>query len=164
MSRIALALAGSVLAGCASAPMTDAASTAEVAAAATSWATAFNECSAEKLAAMYLPDAALWGTASPALISTPAGVRQYFDRACAAKPQFKVAFGDQRVRVYGHAANNSGVYTFSRTVDGQVRPVTARYSFAYRKVNGAWLIADHHSSLLPAAPPAAPAASAPASR
>lgn len=164
MFRIAFAVLGSVLVGCASAPTTDAASQSNVAAAAKSWSGAFNECSAEKLAALYLPDAVLWGTLSQTVISTPAGVRQYFDRACAATPQFKVTFGEQLVRVYGNTANNSGTYTFSRTVDGQLRSAAARYSFTYRKVNGAWLITDHHSSLVPASPSATPPASLPASR
>ena len=164
MFRIAFVVVSWVLVGCASTPTPDPASQADVAAAAKSWASAFNGCNPEKLAALYLPDAVLWGTVSQAVISTPAGVRQYFDRACAATPHFKVAFDEQLVRVYGNTANNSGTYTFSRTVDGQVRSAPARYSFTYRKVNGAWLITDHHSSLVPAAPPAAAPASPPPSR
>ncbi len=165
MFRSAFALAGSVLVGCASVSTTDAGPQADVAAAAKSWSSAFNECNPQKLAALYLPDAVLWGTVSETIISTPAGVRQYFERACAARPQLKATFGEQLVRVYGNTANNSGTYTFSRTVEGQLRSGAARYSFTYRKVDGAWLITDHHSSLVPAsasAPP--PAASPPASR
>ena len=162
MFRITIAVVGLVLVGCASAPTTDSAAQADVAAAAKSWSGAFNECSPEKLAALYLPDAVLWGTVSQTIISAPAGVREYFDRACATTPQFKVTFGEQLVRVYGNTANNSGTYTLSRTVGGQLRSGAARYSFTYRKVNGAWLIADHHSSLMPAplspTPPATPPA------
>jgi uncharacterized protein (TIGR02246 family) len=163
MRRIALAFAGLVLVGCASAPA-DTESRADVAAVTKSWGSAFNDCNPEKLAALYHPDAVFWGTVAQTIISTPAGVRQYFDRACAATPRFKVAFGEQFIRVYGDTAVNSGTYTFSRTVDGQLRSGAARYSFTYRNVNGTWIIADHHSSLIPAAPPATTPASPPPSR
>jgi len=158
MHRMTFAVAVSVLVGCASAPA-DNASRADIAAVTKSWESAFNDCSPERLAALYHPDAVLWGTVAQTIISTPAGVRQYFDRACAAKQPFKVAIGEQFIRVYGDTAVNSGTYTFSRTVDGQLRSGGARYSFTYRKVSGTWIIADHHSSLIPAAPPASPPAS-----
>ena len=156
MSRLATAVVGLVLVGCGSTPTTDPAVQSQVGAAAQSWVAALNECSAEKLSALYLPDAVLWGTVSQAIISTPAGIRQYFDRACGATPPFKASLGEQLVRVHGDTAVNSGTYSFARTVDGQLRAAAARYSFTYRKVSGAWLITDHHSSLLPAPPPAAP--------
>ena len=164
MSHMTPVVVAAVLVGCSSTPVSDADARAGVVVAANSWAQAFNDCNPEKLATLYLPDAVLWGTVSQTVISTPAGVRQYFDRACAATPQFKVSFGEQLVRVYGDAANNSGTYTFSRTVDGQLRSGPARYSFTYRNVNGTWLIADHHSSLVPAAPPASSPGTAPAAR
>lgn len=158
MSRLATAVVGLVLVGCGSTPTADPAAQAQVGAATQSWVAAFNECSAEKVSALYLHDAVLWGTVSPTIISSPAGVRQYFDRACGATPPIKASLGEQLIRVYGDTAVNSGTYTFARTVDGQLRSGAARYSFAYRKVNGAWLITDHHSSLVPARPPAAPPA------
>jgi hypothetical protein len=71
-----------------------------------------------------------------------------------------VSFGEQLTRVYGDTAINSGAYTFAAVIQGQPRSFPARFSFTYRKVEGRWLIADHHSSALPG-PPAA-AASAPA--
>jgi hypothetical protein len=35
-------------------------------------------------------------------------------------------------------------------VDGEATIRPGRFSFAYRLVDGEWLIADHHSSQLPA--------------
>ena len=59
-------------------------------------------------------------------------------------------------------ACNSGIYTFDLVKDGQPTKVQARYSFAYRKINGEWKIVEHHSSAMPE-PVAAPApAKAPA--
>ncbi len=129
----------------------------EVGLAAQNWANAFNNCDSQKLAALYAPDAVLWGTVSPAIISSPAGIRQYFDRACSAAPSPKVAFGEQLVRVHGEAANNSGGYVFTVFPGGQARQFPARYSFSYKKQNGQWLITDHHSSAVPSQPTSAPA-------
>ena len=76
------------------------------------------------------------------------------------QPATKGGLGEQLIRVYGDTAINSGAYTFVAMIQGQPRTLPARYSFTYRKVDGQWLIADHHSSALPAPPP--PPASAPA--
>jgi hypothetical protein len=54
--------------------------------------------------------------------------------------------------VYGDAAVNTGYYTFSYSKDGEVKTLPARYSFTYIKSVERWLIVDHHSSAMPAAP------------
>lgn len=123
-----------------------------VAAAAQAWSDAFNKCDAAQISHLYAPDAVLWGTVSQAIISTPEGVRQYFEKACAMTPPPKVAFGEQLVRVHGDAATNSGSYTFTVMRDGKPVPLAARYTLAYKKVGSRWLIVDHHSSLRPAPP------------
>ncbi len=47
-------------------------------------------------------------------------------------------------------ALDAGVYTFVLTnKDGSKRNVQARYSFAYTKSDGKWLIVNHHSSAMP---------------
>lgn len=116
------------------------------------WVAAFNECNADKAAALYAPDALLWGTVSQALISTPAGIHQYFERACAASTPPKVVLGEQVIRVQGPTAVSSGTYAFTLSIQGQQRSVPARFSFAYRKAGQGWLIVSHNSSLMPAAP------------
>ena len=131
----------------------------DVATASQAWARAFNTCNAEGAAALYQPDAMLWGTVSSTITSGRAGVQKYFERVCSSPQPPQVSFGEQHVRTYGDTAINSGTYTFTVMVQGQPRPFPARYSFTYRKASGQWLIADHHSSALPAPP--APAASAP---
>ena len=61
-----------------------------------------------------------------------------------------MATDQQRIRVYGDVAINTGAYTFSEMRDDKplVRP--ARFSFVFRKRDGRWLIVDHHSSAVPA--------------
>lgn len=158
MLHIAFAVIALVLVGCQTMPASESAK-AEVRGAIQEWVASFNDCSVSRLAALYLPEAVLWGTLSPTLISTPAGVREYFDRACAANPRFKVSVGEQLVRVYGDMGISTGRYIFTREMQGQVLSTPARYSFTFRKVNGQWRIVDHHSSRMPAAPPPAPTSS-----
>jgi hypothetical protein len=64
-----------------------------------------------------------------------------------------VSFGDQRIRVYGNTAINTGYYTVSFVKDGEAKSIPARYSFVYVKRGKDWLIVDHHSSAMPPAPP-----------
>lgn len=112
------------------------------------WAAGFNECSAEKIAALYDPAASFWGTTSRALASTPDAVRFYFDGACAARPPIKVEIGEHVTHVFGDAATAAGTYTFERAG----RSIAARFSFAFVRRDGRWLIVQHHSSMLPPGP------------
>ena len=45
-----------------------------------------------------------------------------------------------------NSAVDSGLYTFRFTDGSSVR---ARYTFAYKRVGGDWLISSHHSSAMP---------------
>ena len=109
------------------------------------WSTAFNECSGEKLAALYDPQATLWGTNSGSLSLTPQSIRTYFDRACAASPPIRVVLGQVVARAFGDFATVSGTYDFGR--EGALFP--SRYSFAAVRNGPGWLIVQHHSSPLP---------------
>lgn len=112
------------------------------------WAAAFNACSAEKLAALYDPQATLWGTNSSALTTSPDGIRTYFDRACSASPPITVALGQVVSRTFGPVATVSGTYDFARS--GTAFP--SRYSFTLLSGANGWRIIQHHSSPLPGRP------------
>lgn len=143
----------SLLAGCAS--RGGQGSTAErdsVAAAAVKWTTVFVDDNPDLILALYDDDGILWGTLSPTIAIGKTAIRGYFDRAYRALPGHKVTFGEQRIRVYGDTAINSGYYTFSFLRDGETRTLPARYSFVYRKRGKDWLIVDHHSSAMPPPP------------
>ena len=96
-------------------------------------------------------DAALWGTRSPTLRDDPSTVRDYFKILATVPPSYKAVLGEQRIRVYGDMAINTGTYTFSQVDDGKEVLRPARFSFVYRNRGGRWLIVDHHSSAVPAA-------------
>lgn len=120
-----------------------------VVAATGAWIDAFNAADPVRIAALYHPDAVLWGTTAPSIITTREGLKRYFEGHCAAKPPPRVTLTGQWVRMYGDMAINTGSYTLTVLVRGEMRPLPARYSFTYCRVDGQWLIVDHHSSFVP---------------
>ncbi len=150
MNRI-LALLTSLLI-LASPSLTLAGSKEDVAAATQAWIAAMNSHDPERVVLLYDPEAVLWGTRSPTLRDNPATVREYFNILRTVPPSYKAVMGEQRIRVYGDTAINSGTYTFSEDREGKSTSRPARFSFVYRNRDGRWLIVDHHSSAVPAPP------------
>ncbi len=101
---------------------------------------------------LYDPEAVLWGTVSPTIRDNPSAIRDYFKTLPTFPPEFKGALGEQRVRVYGDTAINSGTYNSSSIRDGKPITIAARFSFVYRNRDGRWMIVDHHSPAVPAPP------------
>lgn len=139
----------SLLFGCQTMPAPEAART-EIAAVTQKWIDGMTRHDIEAVVALYDPEAVLWGTRSPTLRDKPQTVREYFNILKTVPPSYKAVLGEQRIRIYGDVAINTGTYTFSEVRDGKeiVRP--ARFSFVFRYRNGEWLILDHHSSAVPA--------------
>ena len=127
----------------------------KVAAATQSWIDAMGSHDPERVVALYAPDAVLWGTTSPTIRDNPAAIRDYFNLLTRVPPDYKGILGEQRIRVYGDVAINTGTYTFigpARDAAGNALRRPARFSFVYHKRDGRWLIVDHHSSAVPQAP------------
>jgi len=113
------------------------------------WAAAFSAETPEAILALYAEDAVLWGTLSPVRRVGAEAIRDYFERVFPFAAR-KVTFQDPLIRMHGDTALNTGAYTFSWEKGGETVTIAARYSFACVKRNGRWLIADHHSSVMPA--------------
>jgi uncharacterized protein (TIGR02246 family) len=112
------------------------------------WAEAFNAGEPDAVAALYLPDATIWGTLAQKLTTGPADITTYF--AEAARAGLKVRLGQHVLSPMSQTnAVDAGEYEFARTMDGQTALFPARYSFVLLKHNGAWMIAHQHSSFLP---------------
>ena len=125
----------------------------DVAAATQAWAEAFNSRDPARVLALYDAEAVFWGTISPTLRDNPEAIRDYFTNVIHMPTQaLRVELGEQRVRVYGDTAINTGSYTFSNVRDGQPVTTPARFSFTYRHKDGRWMIVDHHSSAMPSPP------------
>jgi len=127
----------------------------DVTAATQAWIDAVNSHDPERVVVLYDPEAVLWGTVSPTIRDSPAAIRGYFQTLRTSPPEYKVVIGEQRVRVYGDTAINSGTYTLLSVAvrDGKPINIAARFSFVYRNRDGRWLIVDHHSSTVPASLP-----------
>jgi uncharacterized protein (TIGR02246 family) len=135
------------------APRSPAASSAheQIAAATTAWVEAFNKRDTGRLTQMYDPEAVIWGTDAQRLASGSSAIAEYFKNLAAPqRSAVTAAIGEQRIRVYGDTAIDTGTYTFWVTRDGKQEAVPARYSLVYRNRDGKWLIIDHHSSRVPA--------------
>jgi uncharacterized protein (TIGR02246 family) len=127
----------------------------QVAAATQAWIDGMASHDPDRVAALYAPDAVLWGTTSPTIRDNPAAIRDYFNLLTRVPPDYKGILGEQRIRVYGDVAINTGTYTFigpARDAAGNPLRRPARFSFVYHKRDGHWLIVDHHSSALPQPP------------
>jgi len=123
----------------------------QIAAATTAWVEAFNKRDTERLVQMYDPEAVIWGTDAQRLASGSSAIAEYFKNLAAPQRSgVTAAIGEQRIRVYGDTAIDTGTYTFWVARDGKQEPVPARYSLVYRNREGRWLIVDHHSSRVPA--------------
>ena len=118
-----------------------------VKAATQAWADAFNSRVLDKILAHYSAEAVFWGTVSPTLRDEPSEVRDYF---IPIGPEARVLIGEQKTRVFGDVAVNTGLYTFTDVRDGEKITIAARFSFVYKRdANSTWLIVDHHSSAVP---------------
>src|SRR5688500_16675083 len=84
----------------------------DVAAATQTWIAAMTAHDVERVVALYDSEAVLWGTRSPTLRDTPETVREYFNILRTVPPSYKAVLGEQRIRVYGDIAINTGTYTF----------------------------------------------------
>lgn len=127
----------------------------QVAAATQAWIDAMGSHDPARVAALYAPDAVLWGTTSPTIRDNPAAIRDYFNLLTRVPPDYKGILGEQRIRIYGDIAINTGTYTFvgpARDAAGNPIRRPSRFSFVYRKRDGHWLIVDHHSSAVPPPP------------
>jgi uncharacterized protein (TIGR02246 family) len=124
----------------------------DVAAATAKWAETLGQNDPDKILLLYATDGVLWGTLSPTVRADRAALRDYFVAAFKVLPSLKVTFGEQLIRVYGNTAVNTGYYTFSYTRDGEPKTLPARYSLTFVKQGENWMIVDHHSSAMPAAP------------
>lgn len=128
-----------------------------IAAATAAWVDAFNKRDTAGIVALYDAEAVLWGTSAQRMAAGPAAIAEYYKNLDAPqRSPVTASIGEQRIRVYGDTAIDSGTYTFWIVRDGKQEPVPARYSLVYRNRDGKWLIVDHHSSRLPA--PSAPSA------
>ncbi|MFC8797858.1 SgcJ/EcaC family oxidoreductase [Promicromonospora sp. NPDC057138] len=123
----------------------------EIAALFDEWNAALQTGDAQAVADRYAPDAVLLPTASARIRTDRDGIVDYFEHfqendPIGEKTETVVTVLDENTAV------DAGTYVFTLTdpETGEVREVPARYSYAYEKIDGDWLIVNHHSSVTPA--------------
>ncbi|MFD5328230.1 SgcJ/EcaC family oxidoreductase [Streptomyces sp. NPDC127092] len=123
----------------------------EVAALFDGWNAALMTGDAEKVADRYAAGAVLLPTASPRIRTDRAGIVDYFEHFLQKKPR------GEKIRsvitiLDRDSAIDAGLYAFHLTdpKTGERTRLEARYTYAYEKRGGKWLIVNHHSSVLPA--------------
>lgn len=118
------------------------------------WAAAYATNDGAQAASLYTEDARLWGSVSREQTVGRAAIAAYFARVRPGASAIDVRFGEFALReVAPGVALASGHYTFLRSLpDGTEAQEPSRFSMALlRGADGAWRIADHHSSRLPPA-------------
>ncbi len=116
----------------------------EVAALFDRWNASLRSGDPKKVVANYAPGALLLPTVSNRARFTVAEKEEYFAYFLKRRPEGRI--DDRVIDVDCNSATDSGLYTF-RFGDGT--QVKARYTFAYKRIDGQWLIASHHSSGMP---------------
>lgn len=156
-------LSAALLAGLSVGPALAQPSEAEIARNFDRWAAALATRDPKTVAALFTPNAILEPTVSNEVRTTPARVEAYFVDFLKLSP--RPTINERHIEVLDdNTALEAGVWTFDLVRDGQPAWVTARYSFIWEKVGGAWKIQLLHSSLMPeplAQRPPALAAAAP---
>jgi hypothetical protein len=150
MKRLALLIISLLIAGCATNSASNAQDqvTNEILVATDAWRAAYDSRDAARINAMYGSGAVFWGTTMKSIATSPEGIAEYFKDA-ATRPNARVMFTQQNVRVYGDVAFNSGAYTFKDTRDGKDIANPSRYSMIFHREGKSWILVHHHSSRLP---------------
>lgn len=148
MKKTLCVLLLSILCACATGADRGADADSGASAATARWRDAYNSRDPVRIVAMYDHDAVLWGTTAKKIASDPAAIADYF-KGAPSRPNARVTFGEEHLRVYGDVAFSSGYYTFSDVREGKATSRPARYTMVFRNRDGKWLIVAHHSSEVP---------------
>lgn len=111
------------------------------------WNNALGTLDPYRVAACYSDEAVLLPTVSNVPRTNRDEIADYFKHFLKKKPVGKVL--QRNVKIGCNKVTDAGVYVF-RVHDGNtVTEVPARYTFVYENRGGEWLIAHHHSSVMP---------------
>lgn len=115
------------------------------------WNTALASGNASTVADLYAADGILLPTLSPVIRADRGQITEYFAKDFLPnKPQGTIT--ESHIRILDEKnATHSGNYRFVLTdKEGDKNEVDARFTYVYEKIDGRWLIVEHHSSAAPA--------------
>lgn len=112
------------------------------------WKDAYNSRDPKQLRALYAPGALITDDEYTAVPLSGAALPEFFDEM-AQRPNARMRWVIGNLMLFGDTAVRSGECEFDEPVDGlsSARPV--RYSLAYQRIDGRWLIVLQHLTRRP---------------
>ncbi|MFC9689235.1 SgcJ/EcaC family oxidoreductase [Kribbella sp. NPDC056951] len=122
----------------------------EIAALFDQWNTAL-QGDPEGVAELYAEKGILLPTLSPVVRTNREEIKEYFEKDFLPKKPSGTITESHVLVIDENSAAHSGNYTFTvNGKDGARTKVPARFTYVYEKIDGKWLIVEHHSSAVPA--------------
>ena len=112
------------------------------------WKAAYNARDARRLQQLYAPGALITDDEYVTVPLSGEAVPAFFDEM-AKRPTARMRWNVGNLKIFGDTAVRSGEYEFTEQVDGQTQTRPARYSVAYRRTDGRWLIILQHTTVRP---------------
>ncbi|WP_457351220.1 DUF4440 domain-containing protein [Roseateles sp. P5_D6] len=112
------------------------------------WKDAYNNRDPRRLQQLYAPGALITDDEYSAVPLDGSELPVFFDQM-AQRPTARMRWIIGNLQLFGDTAVRSGQYEFSEQVEGQTKTRPARYSFAYQRIDGRWLIVLQHSTIRP---------------
>ncbi|WP_457420348.1 DUF4440 domain-containing protein [Roseateles sp. P5_E7] len=112
------------------------------------WKDAYNSRDPRRLQQLYAPGALITDDEYTAVPLEGAALPSFFDQM-AQRPTARMRWMIGNLKLFGDTAVRSGEYEFTEQIDGQTKTRPARYSFAYQRIEGRWLIVLQHSTARP---------------
>jgi uncharacterized protein (TIGR02246 family) len=117
------------------------------------WAAAFNASDVDAIVGLYAPDALFLGTGSRTVVTTPAGIRSYFEQALLTdRPRGAAPESHSIVVADDGAVVITGLDVTTATRDGQTLRNPGRVTFIVARRGAEWKIVHFHRSSIPGRP------------
>ena len=115
------------------------------------WTKAFTEADVEGILGLYEPDALFMGTLSKTVVTTPEGVRKYFEAALLNdRPRTAKVLEQSTAVLSDMAVVITGLDVVTGTRDGATTTSNGRFTFVIVKKPTGWKIVHYHRSAVPA--------------
>ena len=117
------------------------------------WATAFRASDVDAIVALHAPAALFLGTGSRTVVSTPAEIRQYFERALLTdRPRGAVLDSRSVMALSDGTVVITGLDATTAVRDGKTISSPGRVTFVVAKRGSEWKIVHFHRSAVPGRP------------
>ncbi|MBV8037365.1 nuclear transport factor 2 family protein [Roseateles sp.] len=112
------------------------------------WKEAYNSRDPRRLQRLYAPGALITDDEYSAVPLSGTALPLFFDEM-AKRPTARMRWVVGNLKLFGETAVRSGECEFSEQADGRPPSRPVRYSFAYQRIDGRWLIVLQHTTLRP---------------